>query len=499
MNDQKTHLVETAVLIFNEGFRLPLEGAGKRVIIYISPIDAVAPLTLPVARRLLFTKTLTALLTGLGYDVQCHSLFADYEQPVKNLTVSIWLRYLELCGENIAYPEDCYQGDYIFDFAATVHRTYSNLWHVSAKDVEELLSQVHSCADIYTQIQEWLGDEALLTIRQIGVQSISRDISSDLQEIDVSFKSWPWANALLRNGTVTEAINRFAAEELLHSDGDSRYIKLLENKKQLMENEAGPTPFAVQLSHFLSVLSKGGADSDLNICIYDIDEEESIKRIHQCVQLLGYPAASLLEKPILLPQLLEMGEIVHTSPLAEDFVSFREVRQTVGLPNVEWLFAVQPSDASVQIDLSQEIADSIVQQCRGMATNALHQHISSDASQWDKVLNSMNPSQQKQAESVLQTINKFHDVVRQALQTLEPALLVNYYRNLCESFFSYYNNHELIALDLNENASSHAKHGKLQREEQWADGDEWIARIMTYSLQRLQRLIDSLVDSRLNH
>ena len=482
MSEAITQLVTTAAHVFNEGFRLPNEGAGKRASIYISPIDAVAPLTVPEARRLLYSKALNALLTEMGYEVQCHSLFADYEQPVKSLTVSIWLRYLELCGENLAYPEDCYQGDYIFDFAATVHRTYSNLWHVAAKDVEELLSQVHSCADLYPQIQEWLGDEAVLTIRQIGVHGISGDIRSDLQEISVDFESWPRASALLRAGIATEAMNRFEAIGL-HNDNGYRDIKLSEKRTLMMENQAGLTPLAIQLSHFLSLLDKEGADSDLNIVIYDIDESETVKQLLHGIQLLGYPVASFIEKPMSSPQLLEMGEIVHTSPLAEDFVSFREVRQTMGLTNVQWLFAIHKSNVSVQIDLSKEHADVIIQQCRGVAEDSSHQNIIGDLTQCTNALDELTPSQRKQAESILQIISEFQDVARQTRQYLEPALLVNYYRNLCESFLSYYNNHELIS-PINE-----------QHDIQWANTDEWIAAIMTSTLTRLRILTDSMVSS----
>jgi arginyl-tRNA synthetase len=468
-------------------------GAGKQVTIYISPIDAVAPVTVPAARRLLYAKALTGLLTGLGYDVQCHCLFADDEQAVKNLTVSVWLRYLELCGENIAYPEDCYQGDYIFDFAATVHRTYSNLWHVTAKDVAGLRSQAHSCADMYDQIQEWLGGEALSTIQHIGLHSISRDIGSDLREIDVGFDSWPWASALLRDGTVTEVIDRLKASDLVHSDGRYSYINLpptdeATHNKQLLENETGPTSFAVQLSHFVSVFGKKAVTSDLNIYIYDIGESERIKLIHHCIQSLQCPVASIIEKPLSSPHLLELGEVLPTSPLAENFISFREVRQTIGLRNLQWLFAAQQSSDSVKIDLSEEFDGLCFQQCSSIARNPGIQNMNHDPNPWSTALAAQDISQRQQAESFLQAITEFHDMVNKTMQLLEPALLVNYYRNLCERFLVYYNNHELITPAPNTRTTA----------DQYSDntrGEAGIVATMAYALHRLLARIDPIIGS----
>ena len=33
------------------------------------------------------------------------------------LAVSVWLRYLELCGEQMRFPDNGYRGDYIYDIA----------------------------------------------------------------------------------------------------------------------------------------------------------------------------------------------------------------------------------------------------------------------------------------------------------------------------------------------------------------------------------------------
>ena len=144
---------------------------------------------------------------------------------------------------------------------------------------------------------------------------------------------WPWASALVRDGTVAATLRRLEAKGLVRGDGSARYVKL-PHRQLLLQNESGPTPLAVQLSHFLSVFDPGGDCNDLKIVIYDIGQDEWIKICRQCAHVLGYNAGAMVGKPLASLRLVEFGQAVATSPLAEDFVSFREARLATGLRNM---------------------------------------------------------------------------------------------------------------------------------------------------------------------
>ena len=45
------------------------------------------------------------------------------------LTVSIWLRYLGICGENIVFPANAYQGEYVIDIAQALKRVHGGHFH----------------------------------------------------------------------------------------------------------------------------------------------------------------------------------------------------------------------------------------------------------------------------------------------------------------------------------------------------------------------------------
>jgi hypothetical protein len=260
----------------------------------------------------------------------------------------------------------------------------------------------------------------------------------------------------------------------------------------LIENQTGPTPMAVQFSHFLSVFGSDRARSDLNICVCDIDEVEAMTLFNRCAALLGNAGAPMvvapmIVKPISCPQLFELGELVHTSPLAEDFVSFRETRQTIGMDYLQWMFGLHPSGEAVTIDLTGNTERVSCRECASVVHDMLSRSVGCDTNRLATALSELNPNQRKHAESFLETITEFHDAVNQTTLLLEPALMVKYYRNLCERFLSYYNNHQLMAHVPKPNACNRGKHHDEQTRA------EYIVSVMTSALQRLQNLIDSLI------
>ncbi len=53
------------------------------------------------------------------------------------LAACVWLRYLELCGEQVLFPENGYQGDYIYDIARIIRADHGDKWRFTGQDVED--------------------------------------------------------------------------------------------------------------------------------------------------------------------------------------------------------------------------------------------------------------------------------------------------------------------------------------------------------------------------
>ena len=115
----------------------------------------------------------------------------DSGRQMNILTLSIWLRYLELMGKKINFPEKAYQGDYIKKIAHEIKEKYADEFLISniqslnlsnnKNDEEEMLdSMINSC------INE-LGEEKYTVIHKISLDSILTSIKKDLSYFGVTF------------------------------------------------------------------------------------------------------------------------------------------------------------------------------------------------------------------------------------------------------------------------------------------------------------------------
>ena len=109
------------------------------------------------------------------------------------LTVSVWLRYLELCGETIPFPANGYQGDYIFDIAADIHREQGDVYQHTASAVLAGLpadeanggdKEIYRCA--FRACEVIARVDAFRAIFDVTLDVIRGDIEKDLAGL-VSF------------------------------------------------------------------------------------------------------------------------------------------------------------------------------------------------------------------------------------------------------------------------------------------------------------------------
>ncbi len=97
-------------------------GTGQSVMIEFVSANPTGPLHVGHGRSAAYGAALAHLLTIAGFTVHKEYYVNDAGRQMDILATSIWLRYLELCGETITFPLNAYQGDYIWDIAASLHR-----------------------------------------------------------------------------------------------------------------------------------------------------------------------------------------------------------------------------------------------------------------------------------------------------------------------------------------------------------------------------------------
>jgi len=88
-------------------------GAGERVLVEFVSANPTGPLHVGHGRQAAYGATLANVLKAVGYDVAREYYINDAGRQMDILAVSAWVRYLELCGERLPFPENGYRGDYV--------------------------------------------------------------------------------------------------------------------------------------------------------------------------------------------------------------------------------------------------------------------------------------------------------------------------------------------------------------------------------------------------
>ena len=96
-------------------------GKGVKTQVEFISANPTGPLTIGHGRQAVLGDTIARLLEAIGYNVTREYYFNDAGRQMRILGDSVRLRYLQILGEDIKFPDDYYQGDYITDIARQIH------------------------------------------------------------------------------------------------------------------------------------------------------------------------------------------------------------------------------------------------------------------------------------------------------------------------------------------------------------------------------------------
>ncbi|MEJ2717864.1 MAG: arginine--tRNA ligase, partial [Deltaproteobacteria bacterium] len=167
-----------------------------RILLEFVSANPTGPLHVGHGRGAAVGDTLARLLKARGFDLETEYYVNDAGNQMKILGKSLLLRYKELTGEKIEFPEDHYRGDYIVKLARELEGT--------------------SLAGELDRVNE---EEAIQLAARFACDRILQGIKEDLELFGVSY-------------------DRFESEKTLHESGAvSRTIEELRGRGKVMEKE----------------------------------------------------------------------------------------------------------------------------------------------------------------------------------------------------------------------------------------------------------------------
>ncbi|WP_455207292.1 arginine--tRNA ligase [Kaarinaea lacus] len=437
-------------------------GKSRRVLIEFVSANPTGPLHVGHGRGAAYGAALSNLLEAAGFAVHREYYVNDAGRQMNILAASVWLRYLELCGEAIDFPSNGYKGDYVFDIAATVHRDHSEQFRCAPTMIFDGLppdatpdglgdKEAH-IDGIIDRAREILGNSGFRVMQDTALDAILDDIKRDLKEFGVEYHEWFSERSLTETGAVLDAVTSLREAGHSYDKGGNLWFESSkfgdEKDRVLMRENGTPTYFAADIAYHLNKIRRG---YDQIIDIWGADHHGYVARVKASLQALDFDPATL---EILLVQfaILYRGqERVQMSTRSGKFVTLRQLREEVGKDAARFFYVMRKCEQHMDFDLELAKSESsdnpvyYIQYAHARICSVIRQ-LSEKSLSYDQRMGLDNLSlltEQHELE-LITSLSKYPEIVEAGARSHEPHQIAHYLRDLANEFHTYYNAHQFI-------------------------------------------------------
>jgi arginyl-tRNA synthetase len=453
------------VLRQQDGFGDRPRVPGGRVTVEYVSANPTGPLHVGHGRGAAYGASLAAILAAAGYRVQREYYVNDNGRQMDILAVCVWLRYLELCGESIGFPDNGYRGEYIYDIARIVRVAHGDQWRFTRLDVEEgLPPSIAQGGDgelyldaLIERARKLLGEGGYRVFFDTALDNILNDIKDDLADFGVHFDHWFSERELEESGAVQHAIDRLRENGHLYElDGATwfRASALGDEKDRVVIRENGRTTyFASDIAYFLNKLERG---FDRAVYVFGADHHGYMARLQAAARGLGEDVKRLEILLVQFAVLYRFGEKVAMSTRSGQFVTLRELREEVGADAARYFYVMRSHDQHLDFDL--DLAKSRTNENPVFYIQYAHARICSvfrNLEQMDQRHNAaigeaaLDLLTEEHEDQLMREISRFPEIIETAARIRSPHLLAHYLHGLATALHSYYNAHQFLVEEEN--------------------------------------------------
>lgn len=427
--------------------------------------NPTGPLHVGHGRGAAYGASLASILQASGCIVQREYYVNDNGRQMDILAVSVWLRYLELCGEQLRFPENGYRGDYIYDIAREVRSEEGDKWRYKGREVLDNLPpdeadggnrETHIDAFI-DRARELLGHKGYLAFFEKSVSSILTDIQKDLLDFGVNFDVWFSEKELEDSGAIKHAIARLEENgHLYEKDGATwfRASALGDEKDRVIVRENGRTTyFASDIAYFLNKMERGFEKA---LYIFGADHHGYIARLRAAALGLGEDPDRLEILLVQFAVLFRNGEKISMSTRSGQFITLRELREEVGSDAARFFYVMRSHEQHLDFDL--DLAKSRTNENPVYYIQYAHARICSvfrNLEQMDETHNlaigeaALNLLTTPNEIRLLRALSQYPEIIESSARLRAPHQLAHYLQALSTEFHAYYNSQQFLVDDEN--------------------------------------------------
>ena len=400
-------------------------GKGLKTQVEFVSANPTGPLTVGHGRGAVCGDTIARLLEWTGYDVTREYYFNNAGRQMRVLGDSVRLRYLEILGDKITFPEDYYQGEYIRDIALHLREKYGD--KLKSEPAEGIFKQT---------AEKEIFDDIRKSLKRLGVHH------------DVFFNE----NSLYETGQVKEVIRLLREKDLAYDHEGAVWFRATafkgEKDKVIVKNTGEPTYRLPDIAYHRDKIQRG---FQLIIDVLGADHVATYPDVLAGVKALGYDDSVV---KVLIHQfvtIMQGGEVVKMSTRKANFITLDELMDEVGPDVVRYFFLMRGMGSHLNFDLSLAKAQSeenpvyYLQYAHARIAGIIR-HAESQGVDLTKTY---DPSVLKAPEelSLIKILTEFPDIVESCAATYEPHRLAEFLHDVAGSFHRFYHEHRVVTED----------------------------------------------------
>ncbi|MCH7826482.1 MAG: arginine--tRNA ligase, partial [Bacteroidetes bacterium] len=300
--------------------------SGKKANVEYVSANPTGPLTVGHGRNAVVGDTIANILEWVGYTVDREYYFNNAGRQMRVLGDSVKLRYLELLGEKIEFPEDYYQGEYIKDIAQKVKNKYGN----SLKEEEP--------EGIFKQTAE---------------KEIFEEIKTTLTNLNIHHNIFYNEKSLYDEGKIDDLLNSLKEKNLSYEKDNAIWLKLTElgceQDKVIVKATGEPTYRLPDIAYHLTKFERG---YDLMVDLFGSDHNATYPDVLAAIKAEGKDTEKVKVVIHQFVTIMDKGEIVKMSTRKANFITLDELTNEVGSDVVRYFFNMRNVSTHMNFDLT---------------------------------------------------------------------------------------------------------------------------------------------------
>jgi arginyl-tRNA synthetase len=402
-------------------------GKQKKVLVEFVSANPTGPLSIGHGRQAVLGDAIARLLEATGHAVTREYYYNDAGRQMRVLGESTRARYLELLGLAADFPEDGYQGEYIYDIARKLIAEYGD----SLKETADIT-----------------------VFKEKAEQEIFANIADTLQRLDIRFDNYYNEHSLYEKGLVDDVVARLREKDLAYDQDGAVWFKTSafgqEQDRVIIKSSGEPTYRLPDIAYHREKLKRG---FDWLVNIFGSDHIATVPDVLAGLRALGYDDSKVTVVMHQFVTLTREGKQVKMSTRKANFVTVDELFDEVGPDVIRFFFLMRKADSQLEFDLdlatreSQENPVFYVQYANARLSSIRKKAAEKNRARLPLQEVSLEKLNLPEELNMLKALASYPEVVEDSALDLSPHRIIFFLMDLAGQFHSYYNSHLVISDD----------------------------------------------------